>query len=400
MLTDVRTTARRAGRAGEGKERLAQDSGVRENVDVRRPGFVPLIALALLSAACARREAKVTPDAGAPAPRADAAAVHARAPDAARKPDAGVAAQAEEEPPYPYLFMFDERSVVLRETILIPEEGIWDSLVGPPRRIDEFVAVRGVDIKRLPPELAGWRGRKVQLMSDEGPTCVATIKALRVAARIGLPSAADESRWLGQSDRKVARAIWESSDARHRFEGVLAGACADSTWARPADLRVPRVLPAKAPSEAVERAAKAAFRKLPAWTKLQADHAAFRKEHPSSELTDAGEPEFASVRAGDTELVEVRSHIRDEPGGCDFFEANFWTLWKVTRGERRGLSMVLVGGPRRGEFQIQMSGAADLDGDGVPDILLKERQGYVRRSPSQPGYDEPHTIDLYSFYCP
>jgi len=70
-------------------------------VGVKRPGPIPLIATALLSATCALREAKVAPNAGAPAPRADAAAVHAPTPDAARKQDAGAAAEAEEEPPDP-----------------------------------------------------------------------------------------------------------------------------------------------------------------------------------------------------------------------------------------------------------------------------------------------------------
>ena len=65
-------------------------------------------ALRAFDASLARREAKV-PDAGARAPRADAAT----------KPDTGAAAEAEEEPPDPYLFMFDERSVVVRETTLI-----------------------------------------------------------------------------------------------------------------------------------------------------------------------------------------------------------------------------------------------------------------------------------------
>jgi hypothetical protein len=152
---------------------------------------------------------------------------------------------------------------VIDEGVVLSQEPGRDAARGRPTLLparDEVYRVRSaVDESRLDAAARRWKGRKLQLFSDAGPTCVATVKALSLLVRVHPPFATTQY-WEGKADAdgnpvehgrpvpdaQVAREAWAMVEPTLVGElagcpqlPAVAGVAGVIGWARDPDLPPP-----------------------------------------------------------------------------------------------------------------------------------------------------------------
>lgn len=249
-----------------------------------------------------------------------------------------------------------------------PEEA-WRA--GALRELDKAGAGRTVRapaaLKQLPPALAAWRGRKLRVHGDTA--CDATVGELFVIGRV-TPHFGTEQEWRGIDGgpplppAEVAREIWTLTAGEGQ---MLAGAlevpagCKAPRWARDATLPAPAAdVPFGEEKDGeLQKAALAAFRKLPAWAEIQR---AYKEDPPDGKRArrwdehDNG-PSVLVARAGKATLVAV---LAQAGAGCGGFEGSLGALFQL-EGDQLVLRSDDLTDPQR---------AIDSDGDGQLEVLF------------------------------
>lgn len=235
-----------------------------------------------------------------------------------------------------------------------------------------LVLSRPVDAARLPAPYAGARGRAVVAVDASGRHCPATLGEVRAVARI---LTYEEP----QTPEQIS-ATWHHTSPALAAELELADdQCGDIAWAMipaadvelaaaPAPLAVTRLPEARSRhAELVDRAL-ASFRQHPAYRAYQSKWRDLGRSSPWHQagdfelvvIEDAGD---AGDRGGASVVVLSAGH-----GGCgSALEANLTVAWQVVDGEL-GAAIELPG-----SLQVsRVIGAADLGGDGLPELLIEE----------------------------
>jgi hypothetical protein len=251
---------------------------------------------------------------------------------------------------------------------------------------------RPVDVAKLPPALARLAGMPIRLLDAAGERCQAKLGALLLRGRAisdGYDTADDSEAWQMGAHLLVAKV---DGDRR---------ACAGATWARAAELPVPVVTPAEAPSKEVRRVALAAFGALPQSASIQKEFDVwYRRQHP-----DASKPPrwFARKKRGDwvrvlrsgpkgPTLVSVSESINE--GGCEngVFGA-VWALWEV-QGDAAHPQLVLRNAPDE-RMALTPSATVDVDGDGRVELLFDDSRDYnATNATGQPDFIERGIVRL------
>lgn len=172
------------------------------------------------------------------------------------------------------------------------------------------------------------------------------------------------------SDDDVAASVVRLAAAEgvHRGVRVDANACAGAVWGRVKQTAAASVFPA-VDTKPLEVRAQAELRKLAAWKAIQ-------KDYEAEGLTDAPaswdehEPSksFAAWQAPDGKTVYV-AHSVSAGSGCGQFEGEVWAVWRVLGGD----AWTLVSDPKApGTLMSMPSAAADLDGDGLPELIAPD----------------------------
>jgi hypothetical protein len=246
--------------------------------------------------------------------------------------------------------------------------------------------VRRVDAAKLPNSLRGWKGRTVKLYDFDGPVCTTRITGFQQMRRV-IPHFSETSGWSEQraSESRIARELWDEAGGSDLLLGTVAdeSTCARATWARLPSFRTPKLTSPETADDALAARALGAFRKLDAWQKIQAD---FRSETGEKtgqwDLYDGAHPTVNRLGR----LVYVSAAAGN---GCGEFGANLFALWELVGGK-------LVPRNKPGDFFLDPRAAVDLDGDGVPEILIDE--GIVRRSGDF--YSNPENLYVPNHDCP
>jgi hypothetical protein len=268
-----------------------------------------------------------------------------------------------------------------------PEEA-WAS--GPARLDDDgssgqWSASRSVDPKKLPPALAAWSGKKVHLFGGAKP-CDATVGTMRIVSR-ERPHFGTVQEWRERklSKRRLADLVW-GAEAGRVLAAQLVGGCS-ALYARAAGVPTGDVVTAGTADAALRMRALAEFRRLPAAQAAQKDYGT--RDDSEGQAWD----EDAVVKIVRTQshgqpltLVQVRAEAGDECGG----HLELSVLFEVGAGGK------LVLRSAADATLPELTGAADVDGDGEPELLFG--LGYLRRKGAV--YEPAAELRIPDYDCP
>ena len=294
-----------------------------------------------------------------------------------------------------FAFVVDGEVVVS----LNPDDG-WAS--GPPvlekRGADRFLnqTRRPVDVAKLPPAVARLAGMPIRLLNASGERCQAKLGTFLLRGRnisdaYEAGAGDDSEAWQASAHLLVAKIDGE----RH--------ACAGATWARAAELPVPVVTPAEAPSKDVRTLALAAFGALPQSAKIQKEFDTwYRGDRPKARKPPppwfAHEKEGAQVRLlrsgpkGPT-FVSVSASIQEGGCGDDGVDGAVWALWEL-QGDAAQPQLVLRNAPD-GQMTLAPAATVDVDGDGRVELLFDHSNDYnAQNATRQPDFIERGIVRL------
>jgi hypothetical protein len=272
----------------------------------------------------------------------------------------------------------------------------WAS--GPPVREKEGAdrlllrMRRPVDVAKLPPALARLAGMPIRLLNSRGERCQAKLGAFLLRGRAitdGVETEGDSEAWGMSAQLLVAKVDGD----RH--------ACAGATWARAAELRVPVVTPAEAPSKEIRKVALAAFTALPPTANIQKDFDVwYRREHPDAPKPprwfayEKPGPLVRVLRSGAKGPTLVSLSKRINEGGCeDGVHGVVWALWEL-QGDAAHPRLVLRNAPD-GTMTLVPTATADMDGDGRVDLLFDNFSDYnATNATGQPDFIERGIVRL------
>ena len=251
---------------------------------------------------------------------------------------------------------------------------------------------RPVDVAKLPPALARLVGMPIRLLNSAGERCQAKLGAFLLRGRAitdGVETNDDSDAW-GMS----AQLLMAKVDGDRR-------ACAGATWARAAELPVPVVTPAEAPSKEVRKVALAAFGALPQSANIQKYFDIwYRGEHPDAPKQprwfgyEKPGPLVRVLRSGSKvpTLVSVSEGINE--GGCeDGIHAVVWALWEM-QGDAGHPQLVLRNAPADG-MTLVPTATADVDGDGHVELLFENSSDdNAQNATGQPDFIERGIVRL------
>jgi hypothetical protein len=290
-----------------------------------------------------------------------------------------------------FAFVVDGEVVVSQN----PDDG-WAS--GPPVRekqgADHLLLRmrRPVDVAKLPPALARLAGMPIRLLNSAGELCQAKLGAFQLRGREitdGFETADDLEAWAAAAHLLVAKV---DGDRR---------ACAGATWARAAELPVPVVTPAAAPSKEIRKVALAAFAALPESQNIQKDFDDwYRREHAAAPKPprwfayERKAPWVRVLRSGPKgpTFVSVSKSVNE--GGCDDgVRAAVWGLWEL-QGDAAHPQLVLRNAPE-GQMTLAPTGTVDTDGDGRVGILFDDASNFeLPNALGQPNFIERGIVRL------
>jgi hypothetical protein len=242
-------------------------------------------------------------------------------------------------------------------------------------------AARKVDVAKLPEELRSWNGRRVRLFDFDRQICEASITGFRFVRRVS-PHFSEKQEWKegGASKKSIAKQVWALGEGGGMLLGTLdqRKACKDGKWARAGELPVPAIVSPE-PAGPLEPAVLAAFRKLPAWQKMQKEFEADGRKGSWDEY-DGASPEVKRLGG---RLVFVTA---SSGSGCSDWGGSLWALWEVS-----GSKLTLRTDPDQTGSISPMCGV-DLDGDGQLEILFDD--GILRH------WKDVEKLSFPDFDCP
>ncbi len=211
-----------------------------------------------------------------------------------------------------------------------------------------------------------WEGREVVGYGAQGEVCRGKLGRPRLLAR-AIPHFGVVQGWEGREEgtapappAQIAAELWDlAGEAGRLLVAPLAG-CERAVYARPADAPAPAIF-AAAEDAALEKRARNAFRALPAHKAIQTD---FASNYAGKGPWDGGAGDVVVFR-GPTTWVAVSARAGD---GCGDFYGELWALWRLD-----GRRLVLLSDPEAPGTFFAPEAAADLDGDGVPELLQRDR---------------------------
>jgi hypothetical protein len=262
--------------------------------------------------------------------------------------------------------------------LVLEDEAKDEWATGAPSTVslgDPVVTRRAVDATKLPPDLAAWAGKKVELFGASGSACEGTVSTLFLAGRV-VPHFGTMNYWSGTGDSAgepkppadvVAREAWDISRGGRLLVAEVktaSGDCKGALWGRASAPAKP-VLTAGVPADATTAAlALAELRKTKAWAATQADYLA-QKEPQDPEKWDAFESKpVARVFAHPSGTTLVTLSIVSGTG-CDNFGATLSGAWELKNGALTALK------DASGDELVPLS-AGDVDGDGKLELVVPE----------------------------
>ena len=235
------------------------------------------------------------------------------------------------------LWLADERSALLSETV----EAAW--AVGPTSVAGPNSATRAVVMARLPRPLRAWLGRPIRVLGANGAVCDTRLQRFLIRAQI-TPDLATAEHWEGCADElnptpeAVAAEVWRlSATAGRSLIAEFSAPCKGALLAVDPDRAAPAIAAPEPASADLGDALVAAFRQLPAYAQIQAR---FHAEHP--ELDGAWDDHDARRSISTLQLPgQARlAFVSEEVGsGCRGFSASLSALW-VGDGPARAIAAI------------------------------------------------------------
>lgn len=270
-----------------------------------------------------------------------------------------------------FAFVIDGEVVVS----LTPDDR-WAS--GPPvfekAGADRFLILtrRPIDVAKLPRAVTRLAGMPIRLLNAAGERCEAKLGAFLLRGRAISDIADDEADAWGMSAHLLVAKI----------DGDLP-ACAGATWARAAELPLPVVTPAEAPSKEVRKVALAAFGALPQSANIQTHFDAwYRGEQagtgkpPRWFAHERPGPQVRVLRAGPKAptLVSVSASIEEGRCGEGGVNGAVWALWEL-EGDAAAPRLVLRNAPDE-QVTLKPTATVDVDGDGRVELLFDDSSDF------------------------
>ncbi len=240
----------------------------------------------------------------------------------------------------------------------------------------------------LPPELASWRGRKVELFDQRGAVCEGTVDRLSMVGRV-IPHFGRVSQWSGTGDfagqpkasqGEIAEDAWGLSGnlgGGERNGRVLVGEikaekgdCKGALWGRPVQPTKPVIVPGTNADPATRALAFAALKKTTAFAATQARYASEKQPTDPAHWEDFDAHVEARTFRHPSGTTIVTLSITSGVG-CGSFGATLSAAWESKNG-----ALVTVREPD--ERALVPVSASDVDGDGSIELLFEE--GVLQKS--------------------
>ncbi len=282
-----------------------------------------------------------------------------------------------------------ERLVVLAP---VPDGAQWHE--GAPTLVDRgtVVTTRARASSAVPAELAALAGQAIATSNDGGASCPARLGALAIVSRVDVHFGV-EQRWDGQRDDGTTGAPASAAEiARDAWgEGLLlvapledADACASPVYARLASLPAAPFFTATDADAATATQVLAQFRASPAWAALDREMHDSGTEGARWDELDGSHPSvrvWERAGGGGRRFAVVLAVGGD--GGCADFHGEMWGVFEIGAGG----ALTRIGDAQSGGYFVPL-GAADTDGDGLPEWITP--RGVVTRA----GPDWALTVDV------
>ncbi|HSN99234.1 MAG TPA: hypothetical protein VLS89_13155 [Candidatus Nanopelagicales bacterium] len=274
-------------------------------------------------------------------------------------------------------------------------------------RGDVVMTRRSVEAGKLPAEIAGFRGKRVELYGKSGRACVADVTGFSLLGRV-TPHFGTVGRWDGKgesegkpplSSGEIAQEAWDLTAGSEAAPGgrllvamlsQVTGKCEEGLWgrvvekgdggaetreakgdAKPKEAKALAVVEAKAADDATREKVMAELRKLPTWAEIQKDYEGQKAGGDAAQwdgYQDAKPTVLVMELPGGVSLVTASVTAG---AGCGGFGATLSAAWELKDGK-----LTLVRDPD-GQGLLPLS-AADVDGDGRFELFLQE--GVIRSS--------------------
>lgn len=230
----------------------------------------------------------------------------------------------------------------------------------PISTFDRYIATRPVPAARAPKKLAAWHGREVTLFDAAGASCPAKVGDLELRAE--WQTTGDQVIKSGRRERAVAEAVLERGNPVLVAE--LAGGCKDPVFARAAGLPPPPRWTIQEPGPALRAAA---LKELSSDPDEYYGFAMLAEGHAGVHGGDPDPPTLLEL-APPGQGRRFVAALADGPLDCH--EAGFAAaLWEVT-GTPQKPRLERVFDENAQPFRVRA--AADVTGDGVPEIVLDD----------------------------
>jgi hypothetical protein len=238
----------------------------------------------------------------------------------------------------------------------------WQS--GTPSLVDsdDFArTLRREVTAAVPSRYRGRVGTRAHAVGDNGAVCEVTLGALAVIGK-----------YYGEDDPPETRAqridAWDYTAPSLVAELEIPDSCGDIGWVILADdapttaiTGDPRPLRVD-PNSPMRDATVAAFRALPDWTKIQTEWAADGRSEP----WDTYDSTYALISAAPKGNNDGFAIASAGITGCESVNGIVTAVWRT----RDGALAEPIAVPA-GVFLSKIIGAADLNGDGIPEIIFE-----------------------------
>ena len=221
----------------------------------------------------------------------------------------------------------------------------------------------------LPEAILAWRGRAVRLHDSRAPLCSGVVIGFAVVGRLW-PYDWDGSLEDGELPRPVTGEIWQLAAPVLAAEvRPTAGRCASASWARADDEPAPRFALSRPAFPRLAETALAAFRRLASYAEIEQRYLSPEPGNPVVrtepwESFDGAEPAIVLCEdpASRAALVVVAAVAGS---GCGEFSGQLTAVFRLDGKDEPRLEWL-------GDLaeHVVPDGAADLDGDGVFELLF------------------------------
>jgi hypothetical protein len=255
------------------------------------------------------------------------------------------------------------------------------------------LVVRANAVERsLPASIISWHGRAIRLYDHRGALCSGVVTGFAMVGRMW------PHDWDGSFDEEEAEhrpltgEIWQLATPVLAGEVLpSAGRCAGAQWARATDEPEPRLAAVRPASPLLAETALSAFRRLGGYAQIEHEYLEPEGGDPVVrtvpwESFDEATPSIVQVDGSSSPLVVVSASAGARCGGF------YGQLTAVFRLDGKTGRLEWLGDL---DQHVVPDGAADLDGDGVPELLFEHGLLHLE--------DNKATRDLFEvpFYgCP